>query len=317
MPLRNTEQQNDLSSGLDLCRPAEILSVLHDGQVAASNSVASAIPDIETAAQAAAKAIASGGRLVYAAAGSSALMALADGLELSGTFGIPREQVVILVAGGPAALSVLAGGPEDDTEQAAADIENAGLTGSDCAIFLSASGTTPYALSALEAAKRLGATTIGIANNSGTPLLQRSDIPIYLGTPPEVIAGSTRMGAGTSQKIALNMLSTLMAVHLGHIHDGMMVNVLADNEKLQDRACRMVMTIGGCSIDAARRHLETAEGSVKIAVLLAAGCENSQTAKQLLESNGQKLRPSLSEITPGHRVRGTNATDLNKKGEVK
>ena len=120
------------------------------------------------------------------------------------------------------------------------------------------------------------------------------------------------------QKIALNMLSTLMAVHLGHIHDGMMVNVLADNEKLQDRACRMVMTIGGCSIDAARRHLDTAEGSVKIAVLLAAGCENSQTAKQLLESNGQKLRPiTFRNYPPDTGVRGTNATDLNKKGEVK
>lgn len=298
MPLQNTEQQNDLSTGLDLRRPTEILSVLHHGQVVAASSVTSAIADIETAAQAAAKTIATGGRLVYAAAGSSALMALADGLELSGTFGIPRDQVVILVAGGPAALSALVGGPEDDAEQAAADIEKAGLTPADCAIFLSASGTTPYAVSALNAAKRHGATTIGIANNGGTPLLDLSDIAIHLETPPEVIAGSTRMGAGTAQKIALNMLSTLMAVHLGHIHDGLMVNLLTDNEKLQDRACRMVMAISGCTEIAARAHLETAEGSVKIAVLLAAGCENSKTAKQLLESNGQKLRPSLSKITP-------------------
>lgn len=299
MPLQNTEQQNALSTGLDLRRPSEILSVLHHGQVAASSSVASAISDIETAAQAAANAIAADGRLVYAAAGSSALMALADGLELSGTFGIPREQIIILVAGGQAALSALVGGPEDDAEQAVTDIENAGLTPADCAIFLSASGTTPYAVSALEAAKRNGVTTIGIANNGGTPLLQQSDIPIHLDTPPEVIAGSTRMGAGTAQKIALNMLSTLMAVHLGHIHDGLMINLLADNEKLQHRACRMVMAISGCSENAARSHLGRAEGSVKIAVLLAAGCENLKTAKQLLESNGQKLRPSLSRITPG------------------
>lgn len=299
MPLRNTEQKNDLSTGLDLRPAGEILSILHQGQVAASRSVASAISDIETAAQAAAGTIAAGGRLVYAAAGSSALMALADGLELSGTFGIPREQIVILVAGGPAALSVLAGGPEDDADQAAKDIERTGLTPADCAIFLSASGTTPYAVRALETAKQQGARTIGIANNGGTPLLQLSDIQIHLETPPEVIAGSTRMGAGTAQKIALNMLSTLMAVHLGHIHDGLMVNLLADNGKLQDRACRMVMAIGGCTHEAARAHLEAAEGSVKIAVLLAAGCKDPPTAKQLLESNGQKLRPSLSRITPG------------------
>ena len=301
MPLQNTEQQSDLSPGLDARRPAEILAVLHQGQVRAADSVAAAIADIEQAAEAAAKTISRGGRLVYAAAGSSALMALADGLELSGTFGIARDRVRILIAGGPDILSDLAGAPEDDADQAARDIAAEHLISDDCLICLSASGTTPYALGALDAARAQGSTTIGIANNAGTPLLSRANIAIHLDTPPEIIAGSTRMGAGTAQKIALNMMSTLMAVHLGHVHDGYMVNLHVDNAKLRSRARNMVAAISGCSPDGADGFLEQAGGSVKLATLLAAGAEDVEAAKQLLESTGQKLRPSLSKTsrTPG------------------
>ena len=124
-------------------------------------------------------------------------------------------------------------GPEDDETQAARDVANAGIGKGDCLIALSASGTTPYAVAALKAAKAAGAATIGIANNEGAPLLGLADIAILLPTPPELIAGSTRMGAATAQKIALNMMSTLMAIHLGHVHDGYMVNLHADNMKLQ------------------------------------------------------------------------------------
>lgn len=307
MSLRNTEQQSDFAPGLDTRPPTEILAALHQGQVAAAQSVAAAIPQIEKAAKAAATSIGNGGSLVYAAAGSSALMALADGLELPGTFSVPREQIIIIMAGGPAILSDLIGGPEDDAELARRDIDAARLSHQDCVFCLSASGSTPYAVSALQAANNSGATTVGIANNEAAPLLQYANIPIHLDTPPEIIAGSTRMGAGTSQKIALNMMSTLMAVHLGHIHDGYMVNVQTDNAKLRSRASRIVSSVAGCTGDQATGFLDQADGAVKVAVLLAAGADNTQTAKQLLETNGQKLRPSLSELT---RNNGSGQQDV-------
>ena len=140
---------------------------------------------------------------------------------------------------------------------------------------------------------------IGIANNADTPLLKAADVAVLLATPPEAIAGSTRMGAGTAQKIALNMLSTLTAVHLGHVHDGFMVNLRPDNAKLRDRARRMVSVISGTDMDRAGRLLDEADGSVKIAVLLAAGAEGAQTAGRLLESCNQNLRSALEKAKAG------------------
>ncbi|TIU59918.1 MAG: N-acetylmuramic acid 6-phosphate etherase, partial [Mesorhizobium sp.] len=166
----------------------------------------------------------------------------------------------------------------------------------DCLIAISASGSTPYAVQALQDARSRGAATIAIANNRGAALFKQADVAILLETPPELIAGSTRMGAGTAQKIALNMLSTLAAIHLGHVHDGYMVNLTADNIKLRDRAVRMVAAISGKSRDDAARLLEKSGGVVKTAILLAAGAANADAAEKILEGTGQKLRPALSEI---------------------
>ena len=296
MPSTNTEAQNGFAVGLDLKPPQEILAILHAAQVAAAEGVKKAIPQIEKAAAIVARKLATGGRLVYAAAGSSGLMALADGLELPGTFGIANHRITVLLAGGKESLSDLAGGPEDDAAQAKHDVRSAGLGNGDCLISLSASGTTPYAVSAVRMAIELGATTIGIANNEATELLHQADAPILLQTPAEIIAGSTRMGAATAQKIALNMISTLAAIHLGHVQDGHMVNVHADNIKLKHRARGIVSAITGCSADEAAHYLEKAGGSVKMAILLGAGAKDVSHATQLLESTEQKLRPALSTI---------------------
>ena len=223
-------------------------------------------------------------------------MALADALELPGTFGIHRDRIAILIAGGDAAFRTLAGGPEDDTEEAATAVANAGIGAGDCLIAVSASGTTPYAVRAIEDARRRGAATIGIANNRDSLLLRQAETAILLETPPELIAGSTRMGAGTAQKIALNMLSTLTAVHLGHVHDGYMVNLMADNIKLRDRAARIVAAVSGRGRDEAARLLEKSGGAVKTAILLAAGADSADAAEKILEEAGQKLRPALSAI---------------------
>lgn len=291
-----TESQDPRAAGIDQRDPVEALGLLLDGQISAAQSVRVSLPAIANLAEAAASTIRNGGRLFYAAAGSSGLMALADALEIPGTFGISRHRVIILFAGGEAALSDMVGGVEDDTAQARIDVLSRNITSDDLLIALSASGTTPYALAAVDVAKSEGAKTCGIANNPGTPLLLTVDFPVLLPTPPEILAGSTRMGAGTAQKIALNMMSTLMAMKLGHVHDGLMVNVRADNAKLLRRSQDIVAAISGCTMEEARRYLDLSGGVVKSAILLARGATDRLQAETLLEKTGQCLRPALSEI---------------------
>lgn len=299
MATAGTEAVNSKASGLDLQPPPTVLRLLAEAQVEASKVVLGAVEPIAQAAQIAADRLAAGGRIVYAAAGSSGLMAMADGLELPGTYGITRDRIVILIAGGANALHSLPGAPEDSAEDAIAELTAQNFSARDCLIAISASGTTPYALAALEEGRRVGAATIGMANNAGTPLLEGADVAICLPTPPEMIAGSTRMGAGTAQKIALNMMSTMIGIHLGHVHDGYMVNLLADNIKLRGRAARIVSAIAGCDTDAAASLLEKAGGSVKAAILLAAGAKDADDANDILSTTGQRIRPALERLKEG------------------
>lgn len=289
-----TEARHGSAEGLDVRPPRDVLSLLVSGQQAAAQAVEAAIPSIEAAAELVAHAIRGGGKLVYAGAGSSGLMAMADALELPGTYGIPKEQIVVLLAGGVASLTDLAGAPEDDVALAERDAEVVGSD--DCVICVSASGSTPYAVAVAAAARGRGAKVIALANNPGARLFAHADVSVLLETPPEVIAGSTRMGAGTAQKIAFNMLSTLAAVKLGHVHDGHMVNLLADNEKLRARAARMVAEITGVEAEEASRLLARASGSVKVAVLLSAGARDAETARAALARSGEALRPALTEF---------------------
>ena len=293
MAAGRTEGRHDQARGLDERQPVDALKVLADGQKAAAAVVDAALADIAAASRLAADALLSGGRLVYAGAGSSGLMAMADALELPGTYGIPHDRIVILLAGGAASLVDLAGGYEDDRDLAVSDAVAAGIGPKDCVISVSASGSTPYALAIAAYAKEKGARVVAMANNPGAALFEGADVSILLQTPPEVISGSTRMGAGTAQKIAFNMFSTLTGIHLGHVHDGHMVNLKADNIKLKARACRIVSDISGVGIDEAERLLSRSEGSVKTAVLLAAGAEDAGAAKAALDRSGQSLRRAL------------------------
>ncbi|MBA3446508.1 MAG: N-acetylmuramic acid 6-phosphate etherase [Pseudaminobacter sp.] len=305
MAQTRTEALHKDAAGLDIQPATTVLRLLADAQIEAARAVSGAIGEIAQAASMVAECLSSGGRVAYAAAGSSGLMALADGLELPGTYGLARDRIVILLAGGTGALSNLAGGPEDDAGQGASDVADAGLSRGDCLIAVSASGSTPYAVGALEEAKAKGLRTIAIANNPGSPVLEMADVAILLSTPPEVIAGSTRMGAGTAQKIALNMLSTLAAIHLGHVHDGHMVNLHADNLKLRKRAAGIVAAIAGCGRDEAARLLDRADGAVKPAILLAAGAADIASAKQLLAGTGHKLRPALAKLEGSAKLSST------------
>lgn len=296
MTAGRTEARHERAEGLDERSPVEVLAVLSSAQQEAAAVVDAAIADIAEAAKLAADALRSGGRLVYVGAGSSGLMAMSDALELPGTYGIARDRIVILLAGGAASLEDLAGGYEDDEALAIADAERAGIRKGDCVICVTASGSTPYVIAAADYAQSHDAKVIALANNPGAPLFAYADISILLQTPPEVIAGSTRMGAGTAQKIAFNMLSTLVGVQLGHVHDGYMVNLKADNIKLRDRAGRIVAGISGVEIDEAARLLQQSEGSVKAAVLLAAGAPDLAAAKAALDKSGQSLRRALASL---------------------
>ena len=207
--------------------------------------------------------------------------------------GLVRDRIVVLLAGGVESLTAMIGGPEDDGNAAVAALDGISLGSADVLIAVTASGSTPYPLAAVKRAQEVGAASIGIANNRGAPLLEQVNVGICLETRAEVVAGSTRMGAGTAQKVALNMLSTMMAVHLGHVHDGYMVNLVADNAKLRDRARGMVAAIAGVPEPEAAAALEREQGRVKCAILRAAGADEPPA---LLDSTGGRLRPALAQL---------------------
>jgi N-acetylmuramic acid 6-phosphate etherase len=294
MSQKATEAGHGEAKGLDTRAPADILALLASGQQDAAKAVDGAIPALADAADLVAVALREGGKLVYAAAGSSGLMAMADALELPGTYGIAREQIALLLAGGISNLADMQGAPEDDLALAEKDAEI--IAAGDCVLAVSASGSTPYVVKIAEIACTRGASVVAIANNPGAQLFEGADVSVLLQTPPEVVAGSTRMGAGTAQKLAFNMLSTLAAIKLGHVHDGHMVNLRADNEKLRTRAAGMVAEIAGIAFDDAREWLKAADGSVKVAVLLAAGAPDVDAAKEILIRSGQVLRKALAEL---------------------
>ncbi|KRD72908.1 N-acetylmuramic acid 6-phosphate etherase [Ensifer sp. ENS10] len=297
MPSAKTEERHDNAKGLDLMHPALALRLLAAGQQAAAKAVDAAIESISAAASIAAEALSSGRRLAYAGAGSSGLMAMADALELPGTYGIAQDQIVILLAGGAASLSDLAGGYEDDMDLAREDVRKAGIGAGDCLVSVSASGSTPYALAAADEARKRGAKVIAVANNPGAALFKDADVSILLQTPPEVVSGSTRMGAGTAQKIAFNMFSTLVGIHLGHVLDGHMVNLRADNIKLHGRAIRIVTDITGISATEAGRLINEASGSVKVAILLASGAKDVAAADAALKEAKQNLRRAIGIVS--------------------
>ena len=294
MAVKATEQLHPYADGLDERPAVEIATLLSDAQIQAAETTRKASAAIAEASTTMARTILSGGSLHYVAAGSSGLMAAADAQELGGTFSIPSTQVHIHMAGGLPTGVEMPGETEDET----AELDNAlqFLSDTDTVIGISASGTTPFTLAGARMAKAKGAVVIGIANNVDSALLEMSDHPILLETPAEVLSGSTRMGAGTAQKFALNMLSTLMAVELGHVHNGMMVNLRADNTKLKERATGIVAEIANVPRERAAQAVTQASGRIKVAVLIAVGQVSPDQAAHLLNETSGHLRPALKRL---------------------
>jgi N-acetylmuramic acid 6-phosphate etherase len=289
---RPTEALHPASPGLHARPPEQALSCLLSAQVAAVQALTPGLPAIAAAAGAALAALRGGGRLAYAGAGSSGLMALSDALELAGTFGIPPARTPVLFAGGVQALIHMQGGVEDDLALAGADVARLAPGMRDAVICVSASGSTPYTLAVARAARAAGAAVIGIANAPGAALLAAATHPVLIDTGPEVVCGSTRMGAATAQKVALNMISVLVGIGLGAVHDGYMVDVAADNAKLRDRAARIVAAIAGTGQDRAQDALAATGGVVKTAILVARGLTPEGAAAALAASGGH-LAPHL------------------------
>jgi len=247
------------------------------------------------AALAAAERLRSGGRLVYVGAGTSGRLAVQDGAELVPTFSWPQERLLLLIAGGRNALLRSVEGAEDAVDQAARLTQQHEIGPADVVIAVAASGTTPFTLSCLTEAKRRGALTIGVANNRDTPILKEADHAIWLDTGAEPIAGSTRMKAGTAQRITLNVFSSVVMILLGRVYDGLMVDLQAVSQKLVRRSESILTRLTGSSGEQAREALHRANGNVKLAVLLLHGCDVKEATDVLHRAGGQ-LRAALADI---------------------
>lgn len=290
-----TETVSPRSRGLDTWSGAEILEALLEGQLAAVAAVRAVLPALDAAAAAAVARLRRGGRLVYVGAGTSGRIAIQDGVELTPTFSWPAERLVFLMAGGEPALLHAAEGAEDDAAAAEAAIDRAGVGPDDVVVGLAASGGTPYTVAAVRRARARGALTLGVANNPGAPLLEAAEHPLLLATGPEAIAGSTRMKAGTAQKVLANLFSTLVMVKLGRVHDGYMVDLRATNRKLVRRSLRMLMQLTGVGEAAAQAALDACRGRVKPAVLVLRGL-TAEAAEAALEQAGGSLRAALAGV---------------------
>ncbi len=291
----DTERLSPRYADIDLWEPADILEAMVEGQFAAVAAVRAARSSIEQAALGIEARLSKGGRLVYAGAGTSGRLAVQDGAELMPTFSWPRDRLLLLLAGGDKAMAQAVEGAEDEIGRAGELIRHHGINTADVLIAVAASGTTPFTLTCLQEARRLGALTVGIANNPETPLLAAADHPILLATGPEPIAGSTRMKAGTAQRITLSLLSSLVMIRLGRVYRGMMVEVQASNAKLAERKEKILMNLTGRSGQQVRDALKRSSGSVKLAVLLLSGCELDE-AKKVLERVGGRLRAAMDYV---------------------
>jgi N-acetylmuramic acid 6-phosphate etherase len=288
-----TESISPRFRDLDRWPANEVLAALWEGHLAAVAAIRPALPALESAAEAALPRLAGDGRLVYAGAGTSGRIGVQDGAELPPTFNWREERLVLLMAGGESAFTRSIEDAEDDRAAAHRDVAANRIGANDIVIGTAASGSTPYTTTVLSDAAALGALTIGIANSPG-PLLAAVAHPILVETGAEAIAGSTRMKAGTAQKVVLNLLSTLLMVRLGRIHRGLMVDMNARNVKLRQRAVRMLRELTDADDGAIHAALEEAGGRVKIAVLVLRGFDRSR-AESLLARHGGHLHAALEE----------------------
>ena len=290
MILLRTEQPHPAYAALDTYDTATLVQAFVDDQAQATLAVQAAAPALAQAVDAAVPRLRAGGRVVYVGAGTRGRLGVLDSVELNPPFGWTPERAPALLAGGPGAMFVAVEGAEDDRAQGAADLQSLNPTPQDVVLLLAASGATPYALGAAQAAREAGALTVGIANNPGAPLAAACEIGIVLDTGPEVISGSTRLKAGTAQKIALNTFSSSVMVRLNKVYGNLMVDLRATNAKLVQRALRLTMRATGADETTARTALAACGNHVKTAiVMLQAGVDAAEATRRLAAADGSVL----------------------------
>ena len=283
----NTETPSLEHTRLDEYDIADLVSAFAGDQHAAVAAVRAAAPQIAAAVAATVPRLEAGGRLIYVGAGTSGRLGLLDSVELYPTFSWPRERVVALLAGGREAVYQAIEGAEDNLEQGAADIRAADVGVTDVVLLLAAAGTTPYVLGALRAAREAGALTIGIANNPDVPLTRGAEIGITLDTGSEIISGSTRLKAGTAQKITLNTFSSAVMVRLNKVYGNLMVDLKPTNAKLVRRAIRLTVLATGCDDATAEATLKSCQFQIKVAIVaITKKLSVAEAEKQLAAANG-------------------------------
>lgn len=278
-----TEQRNKETMDIDRMSTYEILKLINEEDKSVAFSVERAIPDISRAVDIVVESFKRGGRLFYVGAGTSGRTAIADAAECHPTFGVPLDMVQGIIAGGDRAIRIPVEGAEDDEEQGGSDLRDKGCSEKDVVMGISASGRAPYVIGALKEASRIGARTISLANSPNSELGKIVDCKIEVLTGPEVIMGSTRMKAGTSQKLVLNMITTTAMIRLGKVYSNLMVDMLPTNKKLVDRARRLVMHATGVSYEEAEEYLELADSSPKVAIVMIEAGIGIEEAKELLK----------------------------------
>ena len=290
-----TENASERFAQIERWSTLSAVTAMFETQLAAIAATGSELATIARAAESIARWLAEGGRLIYAGAGTSGRIAVQDGVELGPTFGWPAERVAYALAGGDNALTRSVEFAEDDKAAARQRLQQLGISRQDVLIGVSASGRTPYTVSAMETANQTGALTIGVTSNTPCQLLTTARIGICAVTGGEVIAGSTRMKAGTAQKAILNMLSTATMIRCGRVCRGLMVDMVVSNKKLQERAVEIVERLANVDSALAATALDAAEGNIKIAVLCALGVDRQQ-AGQLLAQHQGVLSDALGEL---------------------
>jgi len=292
---RRTEQRNLASRDLDHMSSLEIVRVMNREDRRVALAIARELPAISRAVDGIVDHIRRGGRLLYIGAGTSGRLGVLDASECPPTFGVSRKIVRALIAGGPRAVHFPVEGAEDNRAQARRELRKIGFTKNDALVGLAASGTTPYVLSGITYAKQKGALTIGVTANRDSPLARAAKIAIAPNVGPEVLTGSTRLKAGTAQKMVLNMLSTASMVRLGHAYDNLMIDLTRTNKKLKDRAGRILSEASGRELSAVEHALRQSEHNLRVALIMLKRGFSAELARKALHEAGGNLRRALAE----------------------
>ena len=291
-----TEELNPKTKNIDRLSTPEIVRLINDEDKAVAEAVSSVLDRVAQAVDVIVECLRSGGRLIYVGTGTSGRLGVLDASEIPPTFGAPGDLVVGIIAGGYDALHRAVEGAEDDFEQSTRDLESHKVSSGDVVVGISASGRTPYTVGAIEYAKKIGAATVAVTCNPESKLAAAATVSIAPVVGPEVIAGSSRMKAGTAQKMILNMLSTATMIKLGWVYSNLMSNLRATNEKLRRRACAILCEEAGLSDEAAAQIFKAAGEDLRVALLMARSSLSRDDAQRLLESHHGSVRRALDGL---------------------